>query len=166
MLIFDIRLTVQSLNLKTKIMKKSKLFYLVGVMVMSMALVFSSCKKDDDPAPAPTPTPNPCDTYVPNFSPTYLVIDQGGVEILDFYITCTTDDWEMIKCIVTYPGGLGSETYVGSGTIMTQHAPFTFSNYFPKLGGTWTFSITGNIKSGNCVGKSFVVTVSMQVTGK
>jgi len=146
-------------------MKKSKLFYLVAVMFVSMALVFSSCKKDDDPAPAPPPV-DPCDTYLPNFSPTYLVFNQGGVDVLDFYITCTSDDWEMIKVIVTYPGGLGSETYTGNGTIMTAGAPFTFSNYFVKLGGQWTFAITGNIKSGNCVGKSFTVVTSMQVTGK
>jgi len=145
-------------------MKKSKLFYLMAVLLMSTAMVFSSCKKDDDPAPAPPPT-DPCDTYMPNFSPTYLII-AGSPELLDFYITCTTDDWEMIKVIVTYPGGLGTETYTGNGTIMTAGAPFTFSNYFVKLGGTWTFAITGNIKSGNCVGKSFTVYVSMQVTGK
>jgi len=146
-------------------MKKSKLLLLLGVVVMSMAMVLSACKKDDDdPAPTPTPT-DPCDTYVPSFSPTYLVI-QGNPELLDFYITCVTDDWEMIKCIVTYPGGLGSEEYIGSGQIVTQGSPFTFSNYFPKLGGLWSFAITGNIKSGNCVNKSFTVTAQVNVTGK
>ncbi|MCD4723218.1 MAG: hypothetical protein K8R63_00140 [Bacteroidales bacterium] len=145
-------------------MKKSKLFYLLGIVLVSTALVFSSCKKDDDPAPAP-PVVDPCDTYLPTFSPTYLVIP-GTPEMLDFYITCTTDDWEMIKVIVTYPGGLGSNEYLGSGQLMTSGSPFTFSNYFPKLGGTWIFAITGNIKSGNCVNKSFTVTVSSVVTGK
>lgn len=101
--------------------------------------------------------------YLPNFSPTYLVVNQGGIDVLDFYITCTTDDWEMIKVIVTYPGGLGSETYIGNGTIMTVGAPFTFSNYFPKLLGTWTFAITGNIKSGVHVGESFTVVVPLTV---
>lgn len=144
-------------------MKKSKLFLLLGVVVMSMAMVFSSCKKDDDDDPAPTPTPT---AYTPVFSPTYLVVNQGGVELLDFYITCVTDDWEMIKCIVTYPGGLGSEEYIGSGQIVTQGSPFTFSNYFTKLGGTWSFTITGNIKSGAHVGESFVVVTTVTVTGK
>jgi hypothetical protein len=143
-------------------MKKSKLFYLVGVILLSTLMVFSSCKKDED-EPAPTPTPTP---YQPVFSPTYLVVNNGGTEMLDFYITCVTDDWEMIKTIVTWPGGLGSETYTGNGQIVTSGSPFTFSNYFPKLGGTWSFSITGNIKSGAHVGESFVSNVSMQVTGK
>jgi len=136
----------------------------MAVLLMSTAMVFTACKKDDDPAPVAPPV-DPCLNYQPVFSPTYLVV-AGQVELLDFYITCTTDDWEMIKVIVSYPGGLGNETYTGNGQIMTQNAPFTFSNYFPKLGGTWTFHITGNIKSGNCVNKSFTVTVSMQVTGK
>ena len=130
-------------------------------MFVSMALVFSSCKKEDDPAPTPTPT-----TYTPNFSPTYLVIDQGGVEWLDFYITCTSDDWEMIKVIVSPPGGLSPMEFVGSGQIVTSGTPFTFSQYFVKLGGTWTFSITGNIKSGQHLNTSFTVVTSMIVTGK
>ncbi len=143
-------------------MKKRKLFYLVGIMFVSMALVFSACKKDEE-TPAPTPPPA---AYTPAFSPTYLVVNQGGVELLDFYITCVTDDWEMIKTIVTYPGGLGSEEYIGSGQIVTAGSPFTFSNYFVKLGGTWTFAITGNIKSGQHLGTSFTVVTSMTVTGK
>ena len=103
--------------------------------------------------------------YLPNFSPTYLIIS-GTPELLDFYITCTTDDWEMVKIIVSYPGGLGNEAYTGNGQIMTQYAPFTFSNYFPKLGGVWTFSILGIIKSGQHVNESFSVVTSLTVTGK
>lgn len=145
-------------------MKKSKFFYLLGIVLVSTALIFSACKKDDDdPAPTPTPTPTP---YTPAFSPTYLIVQNGGTELLDFYITCTTDDWEMIKVIVTYPGGLGNEEYVGSGQIVTAGSPFTFSNYFPKLGGTWTFAITGNVKSGTHVNESFTAVTSVTVTGK
>ena len=110
-------------------------------------------------------TTNGSTPYIPSFSPTYLIVNQGGDEVLDFYITCTTDDWEMIKIIVTYPGGLGSEAYTGNGQIMTQYTPFTFSNYFPKLGGVWTFSILGIIKSGQHVNESFSVVISMVVTG-
>ena len=141
-------------------MKKSKLFYLLGIVLVSTALVFSSCKKDDDPAPAPPPA------YVPTFSPTFVVIDQGGVDVLDFYITCTTDDWEMIKVIVRPPGGLAPMEYLGNGQIVTSGTPFGFSNYFIKLGGTWYFDITGNIKSGSHLNERFTVTTSLLITGK
>lgn len=151
-----------SLNLKIKNMKKSKLFYLLGIVVMAAALTFSSCKKDDE-EPTPTPTPS---AYTPVFSPTYLVVNNGGTELLDFYITCVTDDWEMIKCTVSYPGGLGSDVFVGNGAIVIAGSPFTFSQYFVKLGGTWTFTIVGNIKSGAHLGESFTVVTSVTVTGK
>lgn len=104
--------------------------------------------------------------YIPVFSPTYLIVNQGGTEYLDFYITCVTDDWEMTKIVVSYPGGLGSETYVGSGQIITAGSPFTFSNYFVKLTGTWTFTITGNIKSGVHVNESFTAICTLTLSGK
>jgi len=104
--------------------------------------------------------------YTPAFSPTYLIVDVGGVEYLDFYITCVTDDWEMVKIVVTYPGGLGSEAYVGSGTVLTAGTPFTFSNYFVKLTGTWTFTILGYVKSGPHINKSFTAMTTVHVTGK
>lgn len=103
--------------------------------------------------------------YTPVFSPTYLVINQGGVELLDFYLTCITDDWEMVKIIVSYPGGLGSEEYIGSGFITPEGTPFTFSNYFEHLGGTWTFSILGYIRSGPHTGESFTAVTTVTVTG-
>lgn len=102
--------------------------------------------------------------YTPVFSPTYLIVQQGGIELLDFYITCVTDDWEMIKIVVTYPGGLGSDVYVGNGQVITVGSPFTFSNYFPKMGGTWTFSILGTIKSGQHNGESFTAFATVTVT--
>ncbi len=99
----------------------------------------------------------------PVFSPTYLIVSPGGTELLDFYLTCTTDDWEMIKIIVTYPGGLGSDAYIGNGQIITAGAPYTFSNYFPKHTGIWTFSILGYIKSGVHTNESFTVTTTLAV---
>ncbi len=71
----------------------------------------------------------------------------------------------MIKIIVTYPGGLGTDTYTGNGIIMTAGSPFTFPNYFPNIGGVWTFSITGIIKSGEHVGENFTVTTTIVVSG-
>lgn len=141
-------------------MNSKNLFKFLGVILFSMALVFAtSCNKDDDPAP-----PEPA--YVPSFSATYFSLDVGGIDYLDFYITCTSDDWEMIKVKVTAPGGAGSEEFAGSGAIQLQGDPFTFPQYFLKLGGSWNFTITGNIKSGSHVGESFSTTTSLNISGK
>lgn len=131
----------------------------MGVILLSMTMVYGSCNKDDDPAPPPP-------AYTPNFSATYYSQDVGGTDYLDFYITCTSDDWEMIKVKVVGPGGSLNEEYAGSGAIQLKGEPFTFPNYFLKLGGSWNFSITGNIKSGEHVGESFVVSTSLNISGK
>jgi len=104
--------------------------------------------------------------YTPVFSPTYLIVDLSGVEYLDFHLTCVTDDWEMIKVVVTYPAGLGSDAYIGSGQIITVGSPFTFSSYFPKIGGTWTFDILGSLKSGVHLNESFTATTTLTVPVK
>jgi hypothetical protein len=140
-------------------MNVKSLLKVLGILFLSMTFVFGNCNKDDDPTPTPTP-------YSPGFSATYFSVDMGGVQYLDFYITCTTDDWEMIKVVVTAPGGAGSDTYTGGGAIQLRGEPFTFSEYFLKLGGTWSFAITGNIKSGTYVGESFVVVTTLNVSGK
>lgn len=130
----------------------------VALLSITM-MVGTSCSKDDDPAPAPV-------AYTPGFSATYFSVAGGGVDVLDFYITCTTDDWEMIKVDVIYPGGAGNDLFTGNGALQLRGQPFTFPQYFLKLGGTWTFNITGNIKSGTHVGESFVVSTSIAVAGK
>jgi len=72
----------------------------------------------------------------------------------------------MIRVVVAYPAGLGSDTFIGSGQIVTAGSPFTFSNYFVKLQGTWIFTITGKIKSGVHMNESFTSMCSLTVTGK
>lgn len=124
-------------------------------------IVGTSCKKDDVTPPTPPPPP-----YVPSFSATYFSVASGGVDVLDFYITCTSDDWEMIKVDVIYPGGAGNDLFTGNGALQLKGNPFTFPQYFLKLGGNWTFNITGNIKSGTHNGESFVVSSSISVSGK
>jgi hypothetical protein len=140
-------------------MNLKSLLKVLGIMLLSMTFIYGSCNKKDDPTPPPA-------AYVPTFSATYFSVDMGGVDYLDFYITCVSDDWEMIKVIVTYPGGAGKDTFTGGGAIQLQGEPFTFPNYFLKLGGNWSFSITGNIKSGAHVGESFAVNTSISVSGK
>jgi len=141
-------------------MNSKSLINYLGVILFSMTLVFATSCSKDDPAPAPEPD------YVPSFSATYYSQNVGGVDYLDFYITCTSDDWEMIKVKVTAPGGAGTEEFAGSGAIQLQGEPFTFPQYFLKLGGSWNFTITGNVKSGSHVGESFSTTTSLNISGK
>lgn len=129
------------------------------VMLMGVSMVFMSCTKDDDPEPTPV-------AYTPTFSATYISFPAGGVDWLNFAITCTSDDWEMIKCDVIYPGGLGNDLFEGNGQLQLRGVPFGFNADFLKMGGTWTFTITGNIKSGTHVGESFVTSTTLNISGK
>lgn len=104
----------------------------------------------------------PTAAYIPVFSSTSIAIDATTI---DFYITCTSDDYNLVKVDVVYPGGLGTETYTGP-LYMTMNSPITFPNYFTRMSGTWTFKITGTISSGTHIGTSFVATTTVIVSGK
>ncbi len=132
---------------------------MLAVALISTAMVFTGCKKEEAPAPPPA-------AYVPGFSATAVPYNVGGVDYLSFMISCTTDDFEVIKVVVNGPGGSVSDTYTGNGTIFLQNEPMTLSNDYLKLLGTWTFTITGNLKSGSHVGESFSASSSVNVSGK
>ena len=102
--------------------------------------------------------------YTPVITASYQVVNNSGTDLLQFQLTCETDDWEPVKLIATYPGGFGSEEYIGNGSIIPKDSPYTFPNYFTKLGGTWTFSVLGYIKSGQHNGESFSVVTAVTVT--
>jgi hypothetical protein len=104
----------------------------------------------------------PSAAYVPTFSSTSIAIDATTI---DFYITCTSDDYDLVKVDVIYPGGLGTETYTGPLN-MTMNSPITFPNFFTRMSGTWTFKITGTVSSGTHIGTSFVATTTVTVSGK
>jgi|APDOM4702015191_1054821.scaffolds.fasta_scaffold319640_1 hypothetical protein len=137
-------------------MKTKNLTLFVGLFFMLFLITATSCKKDEaDPVTPPA-------AYVPVFSATSLAIDASTI---DFYITCVTDDYELVKVEVIYPGGLGSETFTGP-LMIVKGSPITFPNYFTRMSGNWTFRITGTIKSGTNTGTSFVATTSVSVSGK
>lgn len=142
-------------------MKVKSIFSVLVIAMISITMIVGTSCKKDDPDPEPTPV-----AYVPTFSATYFSVASGGVDVLDFYITCTSDDWEMIKVEVIYPGGAGTDLFSGTGATQIKGTPFTFPQYFLKLGGNWTFNVTGNIKSGTNMGTSFVVSTSISVSGK
>ncbi len=131
---------------------------MLTVAFISTAFVFTGCKKA---APAPPPA-----AYVPGFSATAVPYNEGGVDYLSFMVSCTTDDIEIIKVVIHGPGGAVSDTFTGNGTIFIQNEPMTFSNDYVKLLGTWSFTITGNIKSGTHSGEGFSASTSVSVTGK
>lgn len=137
---------------------QKKLFMLfTGLLISGAILTMGSCKKDETPVPQ---------AYVPGFSATAMPTTVGGVEALDFYVVCTTDDYELITVKVKYPGGAGDETFTGSGMILAQDEPISFPQFFPKLLGTWTFTIKGNVKTGTHAGTSFSATTTVAVAGK
>lgn len=71
-------------------MKTRKNFYSLSVMLVTLLmLAVSSCKKDEMIEEG---------DYIPVFSSTSIAIDATTI---DFYITCSTDDYELVKVIVT-----------------------------------------------------------------
>ena len=137
---------------------KNKLFMMLAVAFISTAVVFSGCKKT---APAPPPA-----AYVPGFSATAVPYNAGGIDYLSFMVSCTTDDIEIIKVTIAGPGGSVNDTFTGNGSIIIKNEPMTFSNDYVKLLGTWSFTFTGNIKSGTHSGDGFTGSASVNVTGK
>ena len=136
------------------------LLKVVVIMLLSMTVVLGSCKKEESVDPPPA-------AYIPSFSATYFSAGViGGIEVIDVYITCTSDDWEMIKVDVKGPGGGFDKLYSGNGALQLRGEPFTFTDYFPKLGGSWSFNITGNVKSGEHLGTSFVTSTQLNISGK
>lgn len=138
-------------------MKTKNALLALGMMLMIVMVTTSSCKKEDEPEPPPPAA------YVPVFSSTSIAIDATTI---DFYITCATDDYELIKVAVKSPGGLQDDTYLGNGMILISGEPITFPNYFLRTSGTWTFVVTGTVKSGTHIGTSFVASTSVSVSGK
>lgn len=139
-------------------MKTKNVLFALSVMLMAVVVTTTSCKKKDDPEPTPTPS-----AYTPTFSATSIAIDATTI---DFYITCVSDDYELIKVEVKSPGALQDDTYLGNAMLLIKGEPITFPNYFLRTSGNWTFIITGTIRSGAHIGTSFTVTCSVSVSGK
>ncbi|MCC7317514.1 MAG: hypothetical protein IT219_03220 [Bacteroidales bacterium] len=138
-------------------MKTKNVLLIFSMMFLAVVFMTTSCKKDD---PEPEPEPQ---ARVPVFSATSIAIDATTI---DFYITCTTDDYELIKLEIKSPGGLQDETFLGNGMLLIKGEPITFPNFFVRTSGSWIFIVTGTIKSGADIGKSFTASCSVSVGGK
>jgi len=103
--------------------------------------------------------------YSPTFSASSIVVNQGGTDQLDLYITCSSDDYKFLKCIVTYPNGLGVEEFIGAGQIITQTIPYHLSpNFFPYIEGEWSLVVTSQIYSGAYTGEIFETDILLEVS--
>ncbi len=131
------------------------MFLVVAMIFVAGLIALPSCKKEKEPEPPPA-------AYVPVFQATSISFTGSDI---DFAITCVTDDVEIIKVEVKYPGGLGNDVFTGP-LLLIRNEPFTFPVVFPRLSGTWTFVMTGTIRTGTNIGTSFTATATVQVSGK
>ena len=132
----------------------------MAVLLMSTAMVFSSCKKDEDPAPV-----DPCQNYIPTYEVTAIPYTQGGLDYMSFVFTCYTDDCKIVKVIVK-PPALPSLTYDGGNFTYLLGDPLTVSDDFLKLPGVWTLSIIGSVASGTCINTPFTSIATLAITKK
>ncbi len=140
-------------------MKTKNVLLILGMMFLAVVFTTSSCKKDDpDPEPEPTPT---------DYRPRFTATSYTEFDAIAFYIVCSSDDYELIKVEVKSPGGLQDLTAGGGGSLILKGDPIEFNPpWFLRLSGTWTFIVTGTIKSGDHIGQSFTESCSVSVSGK
>ena len=127
-------------------MKTRNVLLLIGMVLMSSAILFSGCKKkEDDPDP-----------------PTFVVTAQPTGDFLNFAAYCSTDDIALTKVTITDP--LNNQyTYNAGGEIFVQDELIIFLDTYNKLFGTWRFTFVGTVTAD---GRSFTSTASIQVNGK
>src|ERR1035437_8003431 len=126
-------------------MKRQTTFLSIGIVLLSMALITSSCKKkSSDPTPT-YPTPSFIATYVPAAITT-------PNDAVDFFANCTTTDVKMTKVEILDPIHSGTVTYNLNGLYHVKGEIFPLQDagtaYF-KQGGTYTFTFTGNRTADN-----------------
>lgn len=136
-----------------------KLFTLLGVVALSFTMMYGDCNSSkDDPTPTPT-------VYNPTFVATSVSGSSNGVDVIEFYIRCSSDDVELTRIDVKAPDG-GSFTYSGNGNIWLKDELMYIPDVFLKLSGSWSFTIAGTIKSGTHNGEGFTSSASISVSGK
>lgn len=135
-------------------MNSKNLFKFLGVILLSMTMVYSDCSgSKDDPEPEPV-------AYVPSFTVTSMA---SGLDII-FGVICTTDNFTYTKLVVTAPT-TEQDTYVGTGAIVLSGETVA-TDVYPRLSGTWTFTVTGTISGGTNAGVGFVTAATVNVSAK
>ena len=134
-------------------MNSKSLFKFLGVILLSMTMVYGSCNGNDDPEPEP-------DAYVPSFTATSM---SSGLDII-FGVICVSDNFTYTKLVVRAPTS-AQDTYVGTGAIVLS-GETVFTDVYPRLSGAWTFTITGTISGGTNAGTGFVTSTTVNVSAK
>lgn len=127
-------------------MKRIGLLLLSGMLLLSAAGVFTSCKKKDKERDAPT----------------FVVTATPSGDELQFYFYCSTDDVKLTKLTIKDPL-LNEYTYNAGGSTFLKDELYYIDEWYPKQLGTWTFTFVGNFADDN---SGFNATTNMTVSGK
>jgi hypothetical protein len=126
-------------------MKRKNAFLTLGFVLMSMLIVFSSCKKKSTDTTPSYPSPAFIVTYVP----VTITNPNDGVQ---FFANCSTTDVKMTKVEILDPIHSGTVTYNLNATTYVKGQIFGLQDAgtgYYKQGGTYTFTFTCNRSADN-----------------
>lgn len=126
-------------------MKRIGLLLLSGMLLLSTAGTFTSCKKKEE-----------------RKDPTFVVTATPQGDELQFYFYCSTDDIKLTKLTIKDPL-LNEYTYNAGGATFLKDELYYIDEWYPKQLGTWTFTFVGNFADDN---SGFTSETTMSVTGK
>ena len=126
-------------------MKKIGLLLLSGMLLLSAAGAFTSCKKKED-----------------RKAPTFVVTATPLGDELQFYFYCSTDDIRLTKITIKDPL-LNEYVYNAGGSTFLKNELWYIDEWYPKQIGNWSFVFVGNFADDN---SGFTATSNMMVSGK
>ncbi len=118
-------------------MKKINQAMIYGILLMSIVIVISGCKKKTETVTYPTVS----------FIVTYLTVQlQAGGEGVQFYANCNSTDVKMTKVEILDPIHSGTVTYNLNGQGYVKSQIFDLQDAgtaYQKQGGTYQITFTG-----------------------
>jgi len=135
-------------------MKKFTTLLPIGILLLSIAILFTNCKEktDDDPV-------------VPAFSVTATTVWlQGGGDGLQFDAKCTNDNVTMTKVEILDPVQPPAVTYNFNGAAFVKNEVFGLQSSqeaYYKNTGTWSFTFIGT-RTGDGTNFSVLTTLAVQ----
>jgi hypothetical protein len=139
-------------HIKLIIMKNPVRIAILSIMLLTVFIGISGCKKKSD---------NP---GVPSFTITYSTVNlQGGGEGVQLFAKCTNQAVDMEKVTITDPANF-VQTYNFTAGSFAENELFPMQEdnvAYEKLTGTWSFNLVGNSTSG---GDAFAVDETLTVS--